>query len=204
MAKERVALMQYLNDAGEELGANAKKGATAIRFDFVNKTGEDDKGKAVYETVQSETVKFSDLPKDIIVVSAAHGVKQKLADSYAGSKGRNVDPHEDFMATLEQIQGGEWVVAATGGAGPRPSMVFEAMLFVLEKRGRDVTDEALREKVKASIASTEGRKSALANPEVAARFAEVQAEKAAEKAAKAAAVAKAAAGSDEGDSLDDF
>ena len=120
-----------------------------------------------------------------------HGLAQKLGDSYAGSK----DPTDaregegNFMAVLELLQADEWV-RERQAAGPRPSMILDAVCAALVAKGEEVSDErraAAQEKLK----DADFRKATLENPAVKAEYARIRAENAARQATKALEVSKA-------------
>lgn len=199
--KERVAMMTYLDSDGEDCGSTAKPGLAGVRFDFVNKTGVDDDGKNTYKVYESEIVLFEEIGETCWDSCGAHGLKQKLSDAYAGAREKNLDPHEEFMSMVEQLQNDEWTVKRDG-AGPRPSMVAAALREVLIAMGVS-DDDSLGDKVKAATADAKLRKSALANPKVNEVYTRLQAEAAAKRAAKAAEAASAEDATG-GINLDDF
>ena len=115
-----------------------------------------------------------------------HGLSQKLGDSYAGAADL-AEAVEKCETIAERLAGGEWVKPREG-AGPRPSLVVNAVVAALEAAGQEV-DDARRETIKARVAGKEGRERALDNPVIRAEYERMRAESAAARAAAAAAKA---------------
>lgn len=98
--------------------------ATGVRFDFAN--GE------------SDTTSLEDLVKwGLFERSAAHGISQKLGDSYA-SKDSVDDCQETYMETKLQLSQGKWAEGREGG-GAGSSVLLKALV---EATGQ--TPEAVR------------------------------------------------------------
>lgn len=124
---------------------------------------------------------LSDLSADVLKAAAAHGLSQKLGDSYAGKDGD--EAVEAFGTVLEQLKGGEWIKVGEG-VGTRPSMVADAIKAALEASGETVDEDRYKlivEKVKGNDA----RKAALANAAISAQYERIKAERAVERASKA-------------------
>ena len=128
------------------------------------------------------TMTLKSLEKDIVTNLALHGLSQKLGDSYAGAE--SVDEAIERCTTIaERLQQGEWIKPRES-AGPRPSMVVDAVVAALVANGEEVDDTrraAIAEKTKGK----EGRERALANPAIRAQYETIRATRAAKRAAKA-------------------
>jgi hypothetical protein len=118
---------------------------------------------------------------------AIHGWHQKVGDTVAKTSD---NPEADFdkMASIhERLLGGQWTVARES-AGPRPTLVAEAVMRVATARG--VTFD--REKVVAKYSGKDGepaRKAAMEKADVVAAYKTIIAENAAKRAAEATAKA---------------
>ena len=137
----------------------------------------------VPETVQVDLAKVG--PKCTAAL-AWHGLSQKLGDAYA--KLRGADAVEALETVYELLKNDEWMKAREGAAGPRPSLVIDAVVAFLVAHGETV-DEARMESIKAKVSDKAGRAKALANPGIQAEYDKIRAARAAEKAVKSAAAA---------------
>ena len=125
---------------------------------------------------------------------ALHGLSQKIGDSYAAAKGTPAaDRHESFMAMVERLKAGDWVVEGKS-AGPRPSMVVEAVMAFLvangkikapDTKGHDPEAWEAKRKSVTEMVKGDGREKALANAAIKAQYERLRAEAAAARAAKA-------------------
>ena len=174
----------YLDAAGER--TNSPTDAVAqLGFEFY--TGEKDAdGKNIVGT--TTMIDLSSFSENVCRQAMAHGFAQKIGDEYAG-KGDQAEEIVDTM--VERLQGGEWNTPRGAGSGPRPSMVFDAVIAVLTANGVDITDE-LRAEVLASLATDGARKSALEDASVRAEYEGLRAKAAADRAKAAADAAKKA------------
>ena len=133
----------------------------------------------------------------------AHGTSQKLGDSFAGVKGDIDKGIENAQTVVERLQSGEWV-RARESAGPRPSMVVDAVIAALIDDGQTVDDER-RASITAKVRTSEGRETAMRNPAIKAQYETLRANAAAERAKAAKARAKTAAKDEpEANALSDF
>lgn len=100
----------------------AKKATKSIAEDFSTVTIEfGDNGAA-----GSVKCVIEDLDEAIQAQGLAHGISQKLGDSYAGLD----TPEEAFAAcqgVLEQLLAGNWRTGGGGGGGPRVSQLAAAL-----------------------------------------------------------------------------
>lgn len=193
VSKKRVVRYDYVSAEGEVLGSKAVPEAVGLNYVFLIDTGEvNDKGANVYEDGETESVMFADYPAGINAAMGAHGWKQKGGDLFAGAKKAEVEPIEMLKSGLEHLMLGEWNAAtASGGSGPRPSMVRTAMITVLVRDyGKDAEDQAFLAKVSESLDTAEKRKAALANPAVKAEFEILKLAAAQERADKATQAAQ--------------
>lgn len=137
-------------------------------------------------------VKLADLPQAIIEAASAHGLAQKLGDSYSGKQGD--EAVDCFEAVLEALMDGDWLRRAES-AGPATTMLFEAVWAAMAAAGAELTtqddgEERLRAHLKGLDA--DGRKALASDPAVAAEIARIKAERAAKRAAELAETAKGA------------
>lgn len=121
----------------------------------------------------------------------AHGVSSRVGDGYAGVKGDVGEAIENAQSLIEVLRSGAWA-GERESAGPRPSLVAEAVVAAKRKAGNTFDEEATRQKYLGKDA-TALRKNALENPQVKAEFERLRAEAAAERAKEAAAKAASTA-----------
>lgn len=173
--REKVCDKAYIDKAGKET-RYVPESATILEFRFT------DPKKTV--------IKFDPrkCTADIVNRLLFHGAAQKGGDSYAGAKGNVSDAIDNCAAVVELLQAGTWTERAEG-VGPAPSMVAEAIVAALKKKGERVEEtraNAIREKVR-DKATREG---ALADPAIKAEYEAAKAARAAERAKEAATAAK--------------
>ena len=199
--KDRVVNYDYFDAEGKSLGSKANEAAVGLHFNFVKATGAlTEKGAKVYETARTETVTFADFPENILNAMAAHGFKQKGGDLFAGAVSKGEEPAEMFLAGIEHLMAGNWNAATkAGGAGPRPSMIKQALSTVLIRDHGAEDGDDLQARVAAAVATEEGQKSAMANAAVKAEYEALRLKAMQERAEKAAAAAEKAAESGEAD-----
>lgn len=140
-----------------------------------------------FENGNTHKRKPSDYPKEIEHCLAFFGVSEKDGNAYAGSKGDPDVAEELFLSMDEQLMGGTWVEKAE--AGPRPSLIADAIIAALVSAGQKVDDTratAIREKVK----DKDTREGALKDPVIKAEYEAIKAKRAAERAKDAAKKAK--------------
>lgn len=133
------------------------------------------------------TIDVASLPDNIRAQAICHGLLQKIGDTAAGKSGD--EAAEAVMSITERIRAGDWNVV--GDAGPRPTLVAEAVMKVATADG--VTFD--RDAVIAKYTGKDGepaRKKALGNPAVKAAYEALRAEAAVARAAAMAEKAKGA------------
>ena len=131
-------------------------------------------------------VKLGDFNQDVVTAAAFHGFSQKLGDTFAGKK--DVEEAAEVTAALfERLQEGVWI-AERESAGPRTSVLLEAVMAAFTAAGQEVDEDTMREKIKGL--ETDARKALQADPAVSAQYDRIKAERAAAKAAKSAAKAE--------------
>ena len=162
----------YLDGDGNE-HRSASTEAAALQFRFANG--------------QEVTVDLSKFPKEIVQAAAWHGVAQKIGDSYAGSE--TVDEAVERAQTmLENLEGGTWVATRTA-AGPRPSLLVDAIVAAKTEAGQEVDPVAIAQKLKDQ---PDLKKNALQNPVIKSHYDKIKAERAAAKAKESAKEARGA------------
>jgi hypothetical protein len=175
MAREQKAKIEY-RKGGEKVKLTDKP--TDVAFVFAN-------GEAASFTIR-------DLSNEIRAIATVRGLAEKVRDTYAGAE--TVDEAYDLCTDMiGRLQEGEWMSAREGG-GPRMTMLLSAIKEVKEAAGLPFDLEESRAKYVATEedtdevrkAKTEARKSAAANPKVAAVLERLKAEAAAKRAEKAA------------------
>lgn len=132
----------------------------------------------VFADGTSHEVALSDLPQEIQLNLALHGLSQKLGDSYASVKGDVNAAKEKFAATLKQLLAGEWAAKREGEGSSKVTELAEAIARI---KGVEVS-VANAAVGKATDDQIKGWK---ANAKVKAVIAEIRAEKAAKRASKA-------------------
>lgn len=174
--RQQLCKKVYVNKDGSET-AHAGPDVDHLDFRFAD----------TEKTVKS--VALSAHPADIRGAFGWNGLAQKYGDTYAGAEDVE-EAIERFETIGERLMSGEWVKAREG-AGPMPSMVFDAVMEVLAAKGQDV-DEKTEAKIRDHLSTVAGRKSALEKATVKAAYERLRAArqadrvKAADKAAKAA------------------
>ncbi len=136
-----------------------------VSFKFAN-------GEALVINVRSE------IPAALYEQVVAHGLLQKIGDSYAGAETVE-EAHKSAKATLEAIRTGEWA-SPREGVGAGGGDLIKALVRI-----RGCTEEAARAVVMALDA--EKRKAVQKIPAVAKALLEIAAERARERAASAEA-----------------
>lgn len=151
---------------------------------------------------ETHTVKLDMFPEAVINAAMWHGFSQKLGDSYGG-RGKDVTLEDKVVAftdMLGQLQEGDWITAAEGGA-PRTSQLAQAYMRAMAEEGQEIAEADAIAKV--AEWSDDKKKSAKSVPAIAKHLAAIAAEAAAARAAKAAQAAEAA-GAEGGPSLADL
>jgi hypothetical protein len=186
MAKTETCKKVYVAEDGTET-RSVQAGADRLEFRFVNGS--------------TYTVKPDMVPDHIREAAMWHGLSQKLGDAYGGrGKDKTLDDKVGaFEEMLGQLQEGDWITAAEGGA-PRVSLLGLAYFRAMRENGSDMTEAEALEAVKSW--PDDKKKAARNVAAIEAHIAAISAERAAERAAKAAEKAKAAQDDSEAPSLD--
>ncbi len=172
--KVSVCKKVYVSKNGTET-RSATPDAVELQFQFANGN--------------THNVKLSDHNPEILSCLTFFGVSEKYGNSYAGAKGDAGDAEEKFLSMQEQLKGGTWVEKAE--AGPRPSLIADAIIAALTNAGEKVDDAraaSVREKVKDKAT----RDGALKDPVIKAEYEAIKASRAIERAKAAKAAAKGA------------
>lgn len=114
------------------------------------------------------------------------GANHKIGDTFAGKTPQ--EGHERAATMAERLLAGEWAKERES-AGPRPSMVVDAVVAVLVAAGQEVDDKRRAGIVK-KTSGKEARERTLANPKYKAAYEELKAKAAADRAKAAKAAAK--------------
>ena len=168
--KARKTERAYFNAAGEET-----KRPTAETVGFrIKDTGPGNTGQELRRL-------FTEYKDGIRNCAMAFGFMTVLGNTI----GKKDSSFEDLLARDETFQAGEW--AEAGESGPRISVLAQAIVRAAKGEGRELTIEAVSEKLKAMDEAA--RKGMKDDPAIALAFAEIQQEAAKErvKALKAAA-----------------
>lgn len=139
------------------------------------------------ESGESEVVNIDSLDAATVRRAALHGLVQKFGDAAAGKSGD--EAYDAVMAVIERTKAGEWSKARES-AGPRPTLVAQAVMRVLSAAGKAFEESAVIAKYTGKDGEA-ARKHALSMAPVQAAFKTIQAELAAARAAKAAEAAAA-------------
>lgn len=92
---------------------------------------------------ETATLTIANLDPDVARRATCHGLKQKLADAAAGAKGDVAESKDSIMAVFERLQAGDWS-REREAAGPRPTLVAEAVVRALTKMGKTFDEAAVR------------------------------------------------------------
>jgi hypothetical protein len=138
------------------------------------------------------TINANDLPGEMKSACLLHGLKQKVCDSYSGSK-TPAEAMEKAGATIKAIMEGNWTVRVAGEGGVRVTQLAQALA--------NATGKSLEEAVEVVGGLTAEAKKELAKvPAITQAIAKIQLE----KAQAAAAAAEGAAEEGEGMSIADI
>jgi hypothetical protein len=172
MAKTQIAKRVYVNEDGTET-RGARPTTKAARMEFSNG-----------ETLELPGV--GDLPGAIQAACFWHGLTAKVGDRFASAKGDAEAAYDAAAAMVERLVAGEWVKEGEG-AGPRITLLVEAIVAAKAAAGQDADEAAIAAKLKDN---KELRDGALANPAIKAEYEKIRAARAAAKAKEAAKAAK--------------
>lgn len=147
------------------------------RFEKATKSYNEETGDVRFEFANGNTltINVNAVPEAIRNHALAHGLLQKIGDSYAGAESVE-EAFEAANDTLDTIKGGEWK-AARAGVGAGGGDLIKALAAAT---GR-TEDEC---KVVIANADADLRKQIRKQPQVAAELAKIQAAKLLAKAAK--------------------
>lgn len=170
---------------------DSKKAKKTERY-FFNAAGEQFKrptggivGFSLKDIASGQEIKrrFDEYPGAVRLCAEAFGFMTSLGNTV----GKANSDFEDALARDEVFMNGEW--AEAGEAGPRISILAQAIVRAAASKGKELQIDAISEKLKAMDDSA--RKSLKDDAEIAAAFAEIQLEAAKERAKQAKANAKA-------------
>ena len=183
--KQTVCKREYRNSDGTK-SRSARADTEALSLQFVN-------GSEIVITLDN-------IHKDCQHAALFHGLSQKVGDAWNDVKGDAEKAFENATSMLERMAEGTWVEKAES-AGPTTNMLVDAIVRAKIAGGEKAKDvdtlerrAAIAAKLKGETpqATKEARAGALANPQIAAAYEAIKAEKAAERAAKKAAAAEGA------------
>jgi hypothetical protein len=122
---------------------------------------------------------LSELPEDMVMKLALHGLSQKVGDSYSGEDAANCQTIAE--TTWKTLMEGNWS-SRSGGGGPRISQLAEALARATGKEVQECV---------ATIAEMDDdtKKDLRAHPQIKALIAEIKLEKAKADQEKASAEA---------------
>jgi hypothetical protein len=170
-SKARKTERAYFNAAGEET-----KRPTADTIGFrIKDTGPGNTGQELRR-------KFEEYKESIQNCAKAFGFMTVLGNTI----GKKDSSFEDLLARDETFMAGEW--AEAGESGPRISVLAQAIVRAAKSEGRELTVDAVSEKLKAM--DDAARKSMKDDPSIALAFAEIQQEAAKERVKALKATAK--------------
>ena len=118
-----------------------------------------------FKDSQFETVSFDAMavPADTRLAGMWHGFKQKINDfaNAASRKLEDAERYEETLGLIERLMADDWLKARES-AGPRVSLILEAVVDVLTAAGREVDEKELAELLK----DKDERKAAMENPRI--------------------------------------
>jgi hypothetical protein len=190
-----VAMLGCFAEADPSAGGSSA--AEAKKPKFAEKDYDPETGVCTFEFGNGKTLtmNYNDVPDEIKVRLAFHGIMQKVGDSYASAKGDYSAAIDKAQGVIDQLLAGEWRAApGEGGGGPRLSELAgglarvkgipeEEALAAVKKAAeplasKDSTDEQKKE-------AKEKLSAWRAHPKVKAAILAIAAEKAAAKATEA-------------------
>lgn len=150
------------------------------RFEKATKSYNEETGEVRFEFANGNvlSIALSAVPPAIANHALAHGLLQKIGDSYAGAESVE-DAFEAASETLDTIKGGEWK-AARAGMGAGSGDLIKALSAATGK-----TEEACKAVIAA--ANDDLKKAIRKQPAVASELAKLQAAKLLAKAARQSA-----------------
>jgi hypothetical protein len=157
MANGRVVSFSEGTKAQKELITEGDA-VVGVRFDFVHG--------------DSRELKLSDLPAALIAHAAAHGLAQKLGDSYASKKVGPEDAVQAIDKIIEALKNGDWSIRS---ADVGESMAGIGVLTVDCAQVYSVTIEQAKDTLKGF--STKEKAAMRAQPEIAAAIQKIEAER---------------------------
>ena len=170
--KTSVCKKVYIDDKGVET-RSAQFDSKVLQFRFANGN--------------THEVELPDHPGEILTCLSWFGISEKYGNAYAGAKGDASVAEELFLSMQEQLRGGTWVEKAE--AGPRPSLIADAIIAALTATGQEVNASRaaeIREKVKDKAT----RDGALKDPVIRGQYEVIKAERATARANAALEAAK--------------
>jgi hypothetical protein len=171
--KQKIATYTFLTAAGEE---SRYPTAETERLRIALENG--DQPRII---VEAEVAKVG---ADVQKACVAYTLKKRMQDAFAKHETPQ-DAAEMAEAMRDRMYENEWL-ARGEAAGPRTSLLYEAVCAALAEAKMDVNEDHVR----AMIKGKEGRKNTLANPVVNAHYERIKSEKALAKAKAAKAAAK--------------
>ena len=116
------------------------------RKSIAGKTRVEVEGKPVgvqfdFENGEQVKVLFDDLPASILPQLTAHGLMQKIGDSYSGSKGDIRVALENAKSVVEALMKGEWNVRGEGDGG---MLVIALIEYFQDSKDEDEVREAFK------------------------------------------------------------
>jgi len=182
MATRKAISNKFYLDAEGNRSNSPTADSVIVGFEFYTGERDEDDKNIVGST---QTIDTRELQDGSRVQAMCHGIGQKVGDEWSG-KG---DQAEEICLTMfERLTAGEWNMPKGAGAGPRPSMVLDAVIAVLVANGVDDSED-LRKEVGEKLGEEGARKAALGDPAINAEFLKLKALSAAARANKAAAKA---------------
>ena len=170
--KQTVCKKVYVAADGNET-RSASHEAVELQFQFGNG--------------HTHIVKLADHQTEIRDCLTWFGISEKYGNSYAGAKGDAGDAEDKFLSMQEQLRGGTWVDKAE--AGPRPSLIADAIIAALVAAGEKV-DEGRAGTIRDKVKDKDTREGALNDPVIKAQYEAIKAARAAARAKDAAKAAK--------------
>ena len=174
MARNSVAKKVYVLANGEE-SSHAQPGVQRLEFRFGD-------GQVI-------AIDLASIGASCREALTWHGLSQKVGDAYASKGDSTDDAYEAAMAVYERLQADDWMKPREA-AGPRISVLVEAIVAAKKAAGQEADAEAIAAKCKDKAY----RDDAKDVPEVKAQYDRILAERAVEQAAKSANAADTTTG----------
>jgi hypothetical protein len=144
----------------------------------------------VFDGAGTATFDTREVTDEIRSIAAIRGMTEKVRDTFAGSESA-ADAAEEAASMIEVLLAGDWYTERAS-AGPRPTVVAEAVLRAVRESGKTVTPEfeATVRSMFTGKGTEQARKDAMEDPAIYKHVVAIRAEREAERLAEMQAAGK--------------